>query len=239
MDTVRQILSASWVGLIWLAHVIKDYQSLLAGIMALCTAIYALRPVYKQLHVSQIQTAVASRELLFGRVKTISHRRRIVDAAIRSITTEFTARLYQNDPEGEPDINIEWAFGADQIVGQVIQEFERQQSGMGDRETIEDTRAQVIRSATALQQCLTAIHQYHTYDFDDPENGWSEEKSNAERARAKAASEAAERELDARIRAVAESGRGLDAAYADELKEIGVRVLQINKLVLREDHLAT
>lgn len=30
---------------------------------------YALRPVYRQLHVSQIQTAIASRELLFGRVK--------------------------------------------------------------------------------------------------------------------------------------------------------------------------
>ncbi len=216
---------------------IKDFQSLLAGLMTLVAAIIALRPVYKQLHANQIQTAIASRDLLFGRTRTIINRRRLAGDTLRSITDDFTARLYQGDPEGEPDIDITWAFEADQIVGQAIQTFAQQQNGMGDREEIDDKRDLVVQAAVALQQCLTAIHQFHTYDFDDPDNNWSAEETEQKRASAEAASKAAEKVLDSGITEVAKRGQDLDAAYAAELNEIRIRVRQINKRVLSEDHL--
>jgi len=109
--------------------------------------VIALRPLYKQLHVNQ------------------------------TITSDFTAPLYQGAPDGEPDIDINWAFEVDQIVGQVIEEFKRQQSGIGDREAMDDRRASVIQSATELKHWLTDIHQIHSYDFDDPDNGESEKET--------------------------------------------------------------
>lgn len=217
---------------------IKDYQSLLAGLMTLIAAIIALRPVYKQLHANRIQTAIASRDLLFGRTRTIINRRKLSGDTLQSITDDFTARLYQGDPEGEPDIDINWAFEADQIVGQAIQTFEQQQNGMGDRVEIDDKRDLVVQAAAALRRCLTDIHQFHTYDFDDPDNEWSAEETTRKRAAAEAASKAAEKLLDAKIAAVAKSGRDLDVAYAAELEEIRIRVRQINKLVLSEKHLS-
>jgi hypothetical protein len=232
------VLGTGWAGLKGLGQFIKEFQSLLAGLMALLAAVIALRPVYKQLHVNQVQTAIAARELLFGRTRTIDRRRKTSSEEVRKITADFTARLYQGDQEGGPDIDPHWAHEADQIVGQVIEEFVRQQTGMGDREAIEEKRAFVIQTATALQRCLTDIHQIHSFDFDDHENGWSEEATQKNRAVAEAASTEAEKHMDARISAVARSGKELDDAYVAELNEIRVRVLQINKLVLSEDHSA-
>lgn len=237
-DIWVMVSGVAWSGLRALPQFIKDYQSLLAGLMALLAAGIALRPVYKQLHVNQVQTAIAARELLFGRTRTIEHRRKVAAHAIRTITSDFMARLYQGDPEGEPDIDINWAFESDQIVGQVIEEFQLQQSSMGDREAIDEKRTQLIQVATELRNCLTDIHQFHSYDFDDHENGWTEEETEEKRTAAEVASKEAEKHLDAKIRAVAKSGKGLDDAYVAELDEIRIRVRQINKLVLNEDHSA-
>lgn len=238
-DVWVMVLGAGWTGLKALGQFIKDFQSLLAGLMAVGAAWIAIRPVHRQLHVSRVQAAIASREVLFGRTRTINQRRTVAEKAILSITSDFTARLYQGDPEGEPDIQPEWASDAAQLVGQVIDQFERQQTGMGDREAIEEGRASVIQAATALQNCLTHIHQFYSYDFDSPDNKWSQKEIDENRAAAEAASKDAERQLEARISAVAQSGKELDNAYGAELAEIGARVLQINKLVLKEDHSAS
>ena len=232
------VLGAGWIGLKALGLFIKAFQSLLAGLMALIAAVIALRPVYKQLHVNQVQTAIAAREVLVGRTKMIDYRRKVAASAIRKITSDFLAVLYQGDPDAEPDIDINWAFEADQIVGQVIEEFQLQQTGMGDREAIDEKRSHLIQAATELRNCLTDIHQFHSYDFDDPDNGWSPEETKAKLAAAEAASKEAEKHLDAKISAVAQSGKDLDDAYVAELDKIRIRVRQINKLVLNEDHSA-
>jgi hypothetical protein len=237
-DVWVMVLGACWTGLKALGQFIKEFQSLLAGLMALLAAVIALRPVYKQLHVNQVQTAIAARELLFGRARTIEHRRKVAAEAIRKITSDFMARLYQGNPGGEPDVGPHWAHEADQIVGQVIEEFQLQQSGMGDREAIDEMRILLIQAATKLKSCLTDIHQIHSYDFDDPDNGWTPERTREEVAAAEAASKEAEKHLDAKIGAVTKSGKDLDAAYVAELDEIRVRVRQISKLVLSEDHSA-
>ena len=237
-DIWVMVSGAGWTGLKALGQFVKDFQTLLAGLMALIAAVVALRPVYKQLHVNQVQTAIAAREVLFGRTRTIDHRRKVSAAAIRKITSDFMSRLYRGDQDGEPDIDINWAFEADQIVGQVIEEFRLQQSSMGDREAIDEKRTQLIQVATELRNCLTDIHQFYSYDFDGHENGWTEKETEEKRAAAEVASKEAEKHLDAKIRAVAKSGKGLDDAYVAELDEIRIRVRQINKLVLNEDHSA-
>jgi hypothetical protein len=235
-DIWVMVLGAGWTGLEAVGQFIKDFQTLLTGFMALLAAVIALRPVYKQLHVNQVQTAIAAREVLFGRTRTIEHRRKVSAAAIRKITSDFMARLYQGDQDGEPDIDINWAFEADQTVGQVIEEFRLQQSSMGDRIAIDEKRTLLIQAATELRTCLTDIHQFHSYDFGDPDNGWNKEETKEKRASAETASKEAEKHLDAKIGAVIRSGKDLDGAYVAELDEIRIRVRQINKLVLNEDH---
>lgn len=237
-DIWVMVSGAGWTGLKALGQFVKDFQTLLAGLMALIAAVVALRPVYKQLHVNQVQTAIAAREVLFGRTRTIDHRRKVSAAAIRKITSDFMSRLYRGDQDGEPDIDINWAFEADQIVGQVIEEFRLQQSSMGDREAIDERRTILIQAATELRNCLTDIHQAVTYDFDDPENGWSQEQAREKLAAAEAASKEAEKHLDTKISEVTKCGKDLDGAYVAELDEIRIRVRQINKLVLSEDHSA-
>lgn len=237
-DTWATVFGAGWTWLNALGQFIKDFQTLLAGLMALIAAVIALRPVYKQLHVNQVQTAIAAREVLFGRTRTIDHRRKVSAAAIRNITSDFIERLYQGDTDGEPDIDINWAFEADQIVGQVIEEFRLQQSSMGDREAIDEKRGLLIQAATELKNCLTDIHQFHSYNFADPDNGWTQEETKEKLAAAEAASKEAEKHLVANISTVTKSGKDLDGAYVAELDEIRIRVRQINKLVLNEDHSA-
>jgi hypothetical protein len=107
-DIWVMVLGAGWTGLKAVGQFIKDYQTLLTGFMALFAAVIALRYVYKQLHVNQVQTAIAAREVLFGRTRTIEHRRKVSAAAIHKITSDFMARLYQGDQDGEPDIDINW-----------------------------------------------------------------------------------------------------------------------------------
>lgn len=232
----REVLSFILLGIRTVWTFIYNFQSLLAGLMALGAAAYALRPVYKQLRVAQVQAAISTREVLLERANTIIRRKRNASDALKSITSDFIADLYHNDPEGGPEIDINWAHSAEQVVTEVIDKLLVQQSGMGDREAIDDARGSVIKSATELRCCLTIIHQAFTHDFDDPDHDWDEQEKLAEIAKAERASKAAEGELEAQISAVARAARELDDAFGTELSEVRVRVQQINDLVLKEDH---
>ena len=209
-----------------------DWQTLIAGVLAFFAAVIALRPIFRQLRLTQIQLEVMSREVSLDRVEKTERRRILVQDELRSITDNFLTEIYRNDPEGEPQINEYWASDAEFTVGEVIEKLQRQQVSRSDTQLIDDRRAVVIQKAEALKECLDDIHRPDSTYFDDPEYGRSDEQIRTLKDDLDRKADVAKGSLDTRIRELETSAKELDQAFDASLSQCRIRIRQINELVL-------
>jgi hypothetical protein len=112
--------------LTWYA-LLREQGSFVAGILALLAAFIAALPMWRQLKVLKVQTALARREALVARLNALASRREVARQALAKITTDFRARIYPDGGDGEPDINPYWAFDAEKMVGDVVATLTSQQ----------------------------------------------------------------------------------------------------------------
>jgi hypothetical protein len=234
MDIVYSILPLPEPVGRWLAKFIYDYQSLIAGVLAFGIAWYALRPIYRQLHIAQLQMAISEREVLITRLAEVERRSQGVAKELTTITSDFSQQLYSHDEQDEPNITSEWAHGAEQIVSQVISGLKRQQITKADDPVFDDRRAAVIAAADVLEDCLRDIHQVDSIDLDDQEYGFTVAQIADEKAKLERASEVAQSALTACIRDVSEARDELDAEYNRALAALRDRIRQINELLLKD-----
>jgi hypothetical protein len=205
-----------------------DWQTLITGGTAIVAASIAAWPVWRQVKRLNVQSAGMARDVLARRISDIELRRNATRLATGKITTEFIADLYRGDPEGEPDVNTEWAFQAEQTVDTVVATLTSHHESRLDDPSIESERNFFIQDARALSECLNQIHAPWSNDLEDPE--WN--LTNDQIADVRRQGVHAEKKLVDRLSALRTSADNLDEAFIADLERLRSRLRQLDKVVI-------
>lgn len=214
---------------------VYNYQSLVAGVLAVGAAILALLPVYGQLELTRLQSAIMTREVLVKRLKETEGRRARAKSDLEKITVEFDRDIYQGNPEGDPNIGYEWAFNAEQIVEDVVRKFRRHQASRVDPKSVNIALGSVIAAAEALAICLDRIHTPARQPWDDPELGLSAEEMKAAEVAADAEAKIAEKELPTKLSGLSKIASKVENAYIAVVERLRTRIRDLDDFILSED----
>jgi hypothetical protein len=163
---------------------IYDYQTLIAGALALAAAYFAAKPVWRQLELTQTQSNGVLREMLLHRQVEVQQARAALMANVGSKLFDLDHALgCQGDGEF---ISEHDAFGNDQILSQSIS-WLRTGYHWRDRSRVEAARAELIDKIDTLLQILEAIHAPAHTDQHDEDRSISDEDWAAFLARGVAA----------------------------------------------------
>jgi hypothetical protein len=218
-------------------RLLYDWQTLITGVMALVAAGVAAWLVWRQIRSLEVQSAVMARETLVMRVAAIESRREITHQKMSSITTEFMARLHPypyDHGEEPPDINTEWAHGAEQITDGVVAALIAHQETSLDGESIDAKRKATIRQAEMLSDCLSKIHTPYSADLEDPDWNLTTDEITA----VKEDGARAEKKLEDHISVVSKSAGDLDAAFKAGLDQLRSRIRRFDALVTHDKRLS-
>jgi hypothetical protein len=212
---------------------IEHWQTLIAAVLQIGIAFAALWPVYRQLGLARLQSAITLREVLIERAEFVERER--TDAAKdiwRVVTDVLEGTIFPfSSEEPATDINAEWALGAEQQVSSLRGKFESRLDSHVDPQIIDVARARVVDALRSMEGCLSDLHQWASVHFDDPDYGFADPA--AEQARAEVARDDATKTVGPLLNVVEASVRELDRAFETQSKDFRTRIRQIDSLVLR------
>jgi hypothetical protein len=214
---------------------IYDYQSLLAGGVAVGAALFALIPVYDQLQLSRLQSAVMSRDVLVKRLTTTEARRNAALRQSKSMTSDLESILFPGDADVPAAVVPEWAFHSESIVADAMAKLEATQQSQSDPTQVNAVRSKVIAAANDLKECLYLIPLPARTPWDDVELGLTHVQQEAAATKADLEAKAAERDLPTRISAVRKAANELDGAYDIVLGTLRARLRKIDDFILERD----
>ena len=174
-----------------LYHFIKDFQTLIAGLIAILAAIITARPVWRQLDRMAVQTDTIFREFLADRLQSLKGRRQWLRDKINPFRNEVGQRLYEMR-ELENGLNIHWVFERDQLAGTLIDKLRTYQVTNRDPADMAKGMAELITKLEALRDSLDSIHRPHSMDQSGEDYAFTDK----EWAAIKAKGHAADDELD-------------------------------------------
>lgn len=163
----------------WLCSVgiaIYDFQTLIAGVLAIGAAYYAARPVWRQLRDSNLQTKIQHRETLASMLREAQDR---FARAAKSIAKPMTDldRL-TSDPAGEPiPIGAHDAFAIDQRLQGELDWYLVDLSAT-EAEAVERAKARLKEALDDLMRTLNDVHwcehnEQHDEDHSIPDDEWA------------------------------------------------------------------
>jgi hypothetical protein len=196
-----------------------NWQTLIAGLLALGAAWLAARPVWRQLTLS-------ARETLVMRVSAMESKQDTTRRLMASITAEFMSHL--GPPYGDDrglDPHPEWASEAENRVDSVVETLTTHQETSLDGELVDSKRKDIIQECGALSRCLSKIHAPYSIDF-----GGFEAPPEGERQAFEERGHLAARELESHTSAVARRANELDGAFLATLKQLRKRIQGIDNL---------
>lgn len=191
-----------------LIKLLYDWQALAAGLLALGAAMVAALPVWRQIKLLKVQSAVMAREALLTRLSVIESRRNATSDRIGGTTALFVGLREPYEDEDQP---LHTAH---------------QQSSL-DGASIDDARKILMGDVEALAQCLYRIHAPDSNDLSGPDFNMTEsEIQEVEKDAARAVEE-----LEPKIAALRKSAGALNATFADTLQELRKRIVRLDALV--------
>jgi hypothetical protein len=212
---------------------LKEWQTLIAGILALVVAIFALRPVWRQVAKMNIQSSIMARDVLARRLSQTEARMQENAAAVSSITSDFLRDIVIWDGRDEPhyEIDSQWAHSAEQTAFRAAQQLQQYQDSRMDTAEIDRVRGRLIAATRQLDACLDKIHRPDSTDFDDPFYEITEKQKQAIETEA----ESARDELPECILDVSRQGEALDLAFAVELEKLRSKIRLIDDLIVKDE----
>jgi hypothetical protein len=151
---------------------IKDYQTLIAGVLALVAALVTVWPVWLQLSRLSIQSSAIFHEFLLQRLGEILERERRVRRLIKGFEGGITGYLYERLELGTGDVDAEWAFNQEQVAARLDHDLRAYTETHRDAPEIEAALEDLLGALTALEDCLQAIHRPQSVtavgEFDKP-----------------------------------------------------------------------
>jgi len=204
---------------------IYDYQTLIAGGLALAAAYLAAKPVWRQLALTQTQSNGVLREMLLHRQVEVQQARAALMENVGSKLFDLEHLLGWED-EAEP-ISEHDAFGNDQILSQSIS-WLRTGYHWRDRSQVEAARVELIGKIDALLQTLEAIHAPAHTDQHDEDHSISDEDWVAFLARG----ESAKGEVGGSVGAARAAFNSLLQEMESEAEALKERLTKVNEALL-------
>lgn len=212
---------------------LKEWQTLIAGGLAIVAAVIAAHPVRKQLSRMNIQSSIMARDVLVRRLSACEGRQAKSKELLSGITSEFVRDLYFQDQwsdNPQPAIDPHWAFDACHKVLHVIRGLVEDQLSKADSLEVDAARRGVLQSAEALEECLEAIHRPDSSDLADPE--WDLSAEDIAEIERKA--EVARAELPAKIDELNSAASALDRLFVSEIDKLRGKIRNIDRLVVAD-----
>lgn len=221
---IARCAGEAWTNLGAFVH---DYQTLIAGVIAILAAFITARPVWRQLRSMSIQTSTVYREFLAERVRSLMARRKWLADKLDPFVMEVGRRIYEMR-ELEGRLNIHWIFERDQIAWSLINELEADRAERRDPATIAVTLDDVMLRLRELQDTLSDIHWPEHNDQTGEDYAFSDEEWAAILQKS--------RDADARLDTVISdfeiAKKKLDEAVEAELRGLRDRLKEIDDRLL-------
>lgn len=215
---------------------IFNYQTLIAGALALIAASIAAMPVFKQVRIAQTQSALLTREVIINRLTHVEARRRDMALIVSAISQRISVEIHP-DPEGsEIMINPEWAFSAAQRVSGAVTKFEAVQDSRSDPAHINRVRQNLILVARQLGQCLDTISIPGQRPWEHDDSPYTDEQIRVEEAKAAKLAEVAEGQLTSKVSAVEKVGKELDAEYVILINALRTKLRKIDDSIVDSEN---
>jgi hypothetical protein len=179
---------------------LRDYQTLVAGLIALVAAFIAVAPVKKQLSEMATQTRIVLIDHLGDRVVSLNREIDWWQRACGQVLQDIASDVYdESDVGGAPSYDSNWAFDCERRFDGVIAEAEKHVAAL--RGTPPPEADRLLVALNGIVDCLDAIHRPISADQTDFEPIPSDEDWAAVKARLEA--EAAQAAADLVRRAAA------------------------------------
>jgi hypothetical protein len=213
---------------ITLAKSIFDYQTLIAGILALIAGALAGAPVWKQLRMMRAQNEAGFRKIVADRLQETDDRISLVRGLIITPMNDIgrEAEIYH---EGHvPDIREEWAFGQEQNVERLRTTLQGWSSSHRDIEPVETAKARLIEHVKGVAEVLYLIHRPDSVSMmqddrevpDEDYAKWCEE------------SEAAKVKLEPAVSGVNRAFKDLESEYDALRADLNLRLRRIDDRII-------
>lgn len=203
--------------------VVYDFQTLIAGVLAIGAAYYAARPVWRQLKDSNLQTKIQHRETLASLLRESQDR---FSRAKKSIAQPMTdlVRL-TSDPVGEPvPIGAHAAFEIEQRLDGELDWYLVDLKAT-EADEIEAAKATLRTALDDLLRTLNDVHWCEHNDQHDEDHSISDEEWAAILIRSKEAET-----LTAQKAATARTAvRGLETAQANWITGLRARIGKLDR----------
>lgn len=198
---------------------IKEFQTLIAGLIAIGAAWITARPVWRQLDRMSVQTGTMYREFLEEHLKALLARRKWLMDRISPFQQEVGQRLYEMR-ELEGRLNVHWVFARSQIAGSLLRELMDYRERSRDPAEMSDALDKLVEALKALEDNLDDIHRPASSDQTGEDWAYSDEQW-AEIHRKSAEADAA---LDRLVSTFDEASRQLGKAVELEVNRLRYRL---------------
>lgn len=203
-----------------LGSFIRDYQSLIAGLLAIIAAIIAAKPVWRQLDRMSIQTNAILREFLTDRIQITVRRRKWLAERLEPFTNAVLMRLYEMQESEVANVNIHWAFDKDHTASRLLDEMRRYRDDRHHSVAIRSQLDAVIEKLQILRDTFEKIHRTHSIDQVSEDYAISDE----DWAAMQADGAKAETDLPRLALEFSEAVKILDVAFSRELTVLRERL---------------
>lgn len=155
--------------------VIRDFQTLIGGGLAILAAWIAAQPAWRQLASLNLQQEIAARQIIVERLNGIQSRLSLTAEALTSISQEMDRELldpHSDEPYEPSSVNAHWAFDQGMKARALSRQLASHQALRQDTSPIEMRRQDVISRLEELAACLndvSAVAQYSGYPDLTPE----------------------------------------------------------------------
>lgn len=207
---------------------IYDYQTLIAGMLALAAAYFAVRPVWRQLELTQTQSNGVLREMLQDRQAEVQQARAALMDKVGSKLFDLDHLLAWNADDDDEQISEPDAHGHEQILSQSIS-WLRVGYHWRDSSKVETARAELIEKIDSLLRILNEIVAPVHTDQHDEYRSISDEDWAAFLARAVAAKS----EVAGSVGAARAALNKLLQEMESEAAALKERLTKVNEALLR------
>lgn len=209
-----------------LGRFLYDWQTLISGLIALVAAFVAVRPVWKQLALTQTQANGVLREMLLKREVEIGKAHVALVEKVRPPLNELDSELYSPDDQ-LLEFSAEGAHHYSQRISSAAHWLSTA-SKERDSAAVEVAKDALAEKLAAVEALLNEIH--FPVSMDQEGEGYS--ISDEDWAKYVARSEAAQTEVVGAVSAARSALREVEGALSKERRVIKARLKKVDEALL-------
>lgn len=225
-------MDTAWDWIVWLLvsayGVVKEFQTLIAGLVAIYAAKMAAKPVWRQLRAMGAQTNLTLREYLQERYRRTKARRKWLVDRLHAFQALLGGRIQQDEQDGN-SVNVEWAHVESQNAGRLVEDLRQHLNEYRGLPEIDGPLDHVLSSLEALEAALDAIHRPFSMDQHSEDRSFTDE----EWAKIEEDGRQAEKSLPEKAAKVADSTTRLESAFDAELKSLRARMHEVDQSLMK------